>query len=289
VQISYLGYPNTTGLSAMDYRLTDARCDPPGLTERFHTETLLRIEPSFLCYRPPSDAGAVAALPARTTGCITFGSFNNFAKVTPAMLRTWAAILRQVSGSRLILKAKGLSSPAARQRVLGMFAAEQIDAQRIELLGQQPSYARHLEAYARIDIALDTFPYCGTTTTCEALWMGVPVISRAGPTHVSRVGCSILSSAGLPQFVAETEAQYIAISARLAEDSKALSEMRLGMRQRLAQSQLCDEQAFVRGVEAAYIRASQRSALTTDPAAGSTPPQTAASSDCNRTTEPKDR
>ena len=259
VQVTYLGYPDTTGMSAMDWRFTDARCDPSGAADACHSERLFRLDGGFLCYSPPEDVAPPAPLPALRTGCITFGSFNNLAKTTPRMLGIWARILLAVSRSRLVLKCRGLNSAAARESVRQAFAAAGVEDHRVELLGPLLSRTDHLRAYDRIDIALDTFPYCGTTTTCEALWMGVPVITLAGPTHVSRVGASLLAAAGLdghdaPALVAADEEQYVALAVRLAEDVESLSALRAQMRQRMLASALCDRGRLVKAVESAYQR-----------------------------------
>ncbi|HEY6336808.1 MAG TPA: tetratricopeptide repeat protein, partial [Alphaproteobacteria bacterium] len=169
VEMSWLGYPATTGLETVDYRLTDALADPPGETERFHTETVLRLPRCFLCYRPPSDAPRVTPPPSSHAGRITFGSFNNLTKVTPDVVACWSAILAEVPGSRLLLKSKQAGDSATATRYLALIAAYGIDADRIELAAWTPSTEDHLSLYRRVDIALDPFPYNGTTTTCEAL------------------------------------------------------------------------------------------------------------------------
>jgi protein O-GlcNAc transferase len=252
VQISYLGYPDTTGLSAMDYRLTDAYADPPGLTDSLHAERLLRLTPSFLCYRPPPDAPPVLPPPASNGNGITFGSFNVLRKLTTNMMDAWASILRAVPRSRLLLKTRGLQSPEVRQRLLSLFARAHIEADRVELLPAVPSVVAHLELYNRVDIALDTFPYHGTTTTCEALWMGVPVISLAGPRHVSRVGVSILNNIGRAEWVAASKDDYVAKAVRLAEDLSQLTAARASMRDRMKTSPLMNAHAFVNELQSAY-------------------------------------
>jgi predicted O-linked N-acetylglucosamine transferase (SPINDLY family) len=194
----------------------------------------------------------VGELPALKAGHVAFGSFNNFAKVTTPMLKLWGRIVAGVPGSRLVLKAMSLGSESARRRVLEVLAGEGIAAQRVEMMGHEPAHARHLEQYDRVDIALDTFPYCGTTTTCEALWMGVPVVTLAGPTHVSRVGASLLANVGMDRLVAASAEQYIAIATALAGDVPALARMRAEMRQRMIASGLCDVSRLARAVEDAY-------------------------------------
>jgi predicted O-linked N-acetylglucosamine transferase (SPINDLY family) len=255
VQMTYLGYPDTTGLPTVDYRITDAVSDPPGTTEQYHTEQLLRLEGCFLCYRPHEDAPPVAELPAARSGQITFGCFNNLAKLTGPMLRLWARILHATAGSRLLLKDKSFASAQTRERLLAELASEGISPDRIGLLGYEPACQKHLDLYARVDVALDTYPYCGTATTCEALWMGVPVVSLAGRSHVSRVGHSLLNAAGLPELAAPDEPSYITVATDLAHDLPKLASLRLGLRERMKQSALMDAPAFMRRLESAYRRA----------------------------------
>jgi predicted O-linked N-acetylglucosamine transferase (SPINDLY family) len=243
VQVTYLGYPNTTGLSTMDFRLTDADADPPGTTEAHHTEKLVRLGGGFLCYTAPTPSPAPRATAIR--GPITFGTFNDFAKVTPAMLSTWAEILRAVPDSKLLMKSEALSDAPMQSSLHARFAADGISADRVVLLGKEPSFQKHLEAYHRIDIALDTFPYHGTTTTCEALWMGVPVVTLAGRAHLARVGVSLLKQVGLSELIAADEAGYVAIATRLAMDRERLGQISgERLRQRMAQSPLMDRQRF---------------------------------------------
>jgi len=251
VQVTYLGYPNTTGLPTMDYRVTDESADPTGQTERLHTEELIRLPEGFLCYRPPENAPEVSSLPALGTGNITFGSFNNRAKITPEIVEDWSTILRSVPGSRLILKAKALNDKGTRQTLWEMFSGNDVVQKRVELIGYLP-FEQHLQLYNRIDIGLDTFPYHGTTTTCEALWMGVPVITLAGETHVSRVGVSLLSRVGLPELIAESSEDYIQKAAQLAGDVERLQELRANLRPAMIRSPLTDGAGFTRSLEGAY-------------------------------------
>ncbi len=237
VQATYLGYPNTTGLPTMDWRIVDAITDPPG-AEAWHTEKLARLDHCFLCYSPPDHAPPIReAAPAAP---LTFGSFNSIRKLSPGVVRVWSRVLEQAPESRLLLKARGLSSPFARRNILDQFAARGIAPQRIELADMVPSKPDHLAWYHRLDIALDTFPYNGTTTTCEALWMGVPVVTLAGSIHAGRVGASLLSAAGMPDLIARSEDDYVSIAAGLARNSSSLAEVRATMRRRLAGSPLMD-------------------------------------------------
>jgi predicted O-linked N-acetylglucosamine transferase (SPINDLY family) len=252
VQMTYLGYPDTTGLATMDYRITDAFADPPGQSEKFHTEKLIRLPKCFLCYTPPKDAPQPAEAPSLKSGHITFGCFNAMLKINPALIAAWARILQQIPNSRLLLKCRAFADTTARQRILSQFAGHNIAADRLELQGWLVSRANHLALYNEIDIALDTFPYNGTTTTCEALWMGVPVIALAGNTHAGRVGVSILSTLKLKKLIAPSPAQYVKLAVKLAGDPEELTKLHLGLRERLAKSSLTDASAFAREMEQAY-------------------------------------
>jgi predicted O-linked N-acetylglucosamine transferase (SPINDLY family) len=252
IQATWLGYPNTTGLTAMDWRLTDAIADPPGASEPHHTERLAYLPHGFLCYRPPTVAPPVAPLPALAAGFVTFGSFNNLAKVTPAVVSAWADVLRRVADSRLMLKSGAFADAATRRRYAGLFAEAGIAAQRLELLPQNAATDLHLAQYHRVDVALDPFPYNGTTTSCEALWMGVPVLTLAGRRHAGRVGASLLTGLGQGQLIAQDEADYVARAAALAGDLAALAALRAGLRSRLAASALCDGRRFAQDMEAVY-------------------------------------
>ncbi len=258
VQVTWLGYPNTTGLAAMDYRFTDAIADPVGETDRFHTEKLVRLPQGFLCYGAPSDSPPVGALPQVQAGHVTFGCFNNLSKLTPAALALWAQLLARVPGARLALKSFGLAGENVRQALRERFAAHGVAQERLEILGPEASFTGHLGRYGAIDVALDTFPYNGTTTTCEALWMGVPVITLAGRTHVSRVGSSILRRVALGELVAQSAEEYVGKAAQLATDTGRLRELRSGMRARMQASPLLDAPAFTRHVESAYRTMWQR-------------------------------
>ncbi len=252
IQVSWLGYPNTTGLSAVDYRLTDAIADPEGRADSVHSETLVRLAECFLCYAPPADAPPVSSLPAAANSHITFGSFNNLAKITSEMVQVWAAILDRVPGARLLLKSRLLSDEAARKRYQDMFAAHGIGAGRVELISAIPSISGHLGAYERVDIALDSFPYNGTTTTCEALWMGVPVVTLLGDRHAGRVSATLLSAIGLPELAAENKEAYIETAVKLAGDLDRLSALRHELRPRMATAPLCDAPSFARKMETAF-------------------------------------
>ncbi|MEW6259900.1 MAG: tetratricopeptide repeat protein [Thermodesulfobacteriota bacterium] len=251
VQVTYLGYPDTTGLKTMDYRLTDVDADPPGMTESLHTERLLRLETGFLCYRPREDAPEVAPAPCTRTGFVTFASFNNLAKISDIVLDAWCRILQRTPGSRMIVKAQPLRDVEVRQWLIKRFVDRGVDSDRIRMEGML-SYRDHLGLYNDVDIALDTFPYHGTTTTCEALWMGVPVLTAAGRTHVSRVGCSILHRIGMDELVAFSLEDYVEKAVELAIDNRRLVLLRQGMRHRIRASTLVDGRSVTGCLEKAY-------------------------------------
>jgi protein O-GlcNAc transferase len=244
VTATWLGYPGTTGLPTMDYRITDALADPPGAADRLHTERLVRLPRGFLCYEPPAEAPPVASLPALTSGRVTFGSFNNLLKVTPEVVALWGQVLRALPQARLVLKATLLSDNGVRRRYLDLFAAGGVGPDRIELREPVAGIAGHLAVYGEIDIALDPFPYNGTATTCEALWMGVPVVTLVGDRHASRVGSSLLHRLSLQHLAAATPEAYLEAAAALARDLAGLACLRAGLRERMLASSLCDEAGF---------------------------------------------
>lgn len=256
VQVSWLGYPNTTGMTEMDYRLTDAIADPEGAADARHSETLLRLPDGFLCFQAPTlvptESPDVAPVPAIASGHVTFGSFNNLPKTGPQVVEVWAQVLRDVPGSRLLMKSGQLRDENQCEKFRETFAAFGIAGERIEFMPKIPALSDHLAAYGRVDIALDPFPYNGTTTTCEAAWMGVPTIALRGARHAARVGASILTQLGLTELIAETTESYVEIAASLARDLDRLANLRSDLRPRLQASPLCDAQGFCRNMERAY-------------------------------------
>ena len=251
VQVTYLGYLNTTGMAAMDYRFTDAWCDPPGVSDDLHTETLIRLEGGLLCLGVPHDSPEVEALPALRSGFPTFGCFNNSAKITPDVIALWGGILRSVPDSHLLLKSKQFADPVNRRRYLGLFGEQGIEPARVELEGIG-TWREYLERHHRVDIALDPFPYAGGTVTCHALWMGVPVITLAGRLGFARTGVSILSAIGLPELIADSRADYVAKAAALARDFDRLERLRAGLRARMQDSPLMDSRRCVATLEKSY-------------------------------------
>jgi predicted O-linked N-acetylglucosamine transferase (SPINDLY family) len=252
VQVSWLGYPDTTGLAAVGHRFTDAVADPPGATEALHTEALVRLAGGAWCYRPPEACPDVAPLPSAERGFVTFGSFNALAKVAPGTVALWSRVLERVPGSRLLLKSTGLGDEGVRSAIAARFARHGIGAERLRLLPWEPSPRHHLELYGEVDVALDTSPYHGTTTTCEALWMGVPVVSLTGRTHVSRVGASLLERVGLGALACSTSEGYVEQAVMLASRPAELSALRASLRERVRRSPLADARRLARAIEDAY-------------------------------------
>ena len=249
VQITWLGYPNTTGLPTVDYRIVDRVTDPPGHAESLNVEQLLYMPHAFSVYEAPGNLPPVEAPPNRGAGFITFGCFNNLPKLNDALISTWSVILRRVVGSRILLKNLAFAFESPRKQLLDAFQRNGIGAERVDFMGYTPVKREHLAAYGRIDIALDTFPYNGTTTTCESLIMGVPVITRSGQDHRSRVGASLLQALGLKSLVSSDENKYIDAAVRLAGDTAKLDELRNNLRERMQSSTLMDASGFTRELE----------------------------------------
>lgn len=251
VQATWLGYPNTTGLKTMDYRLTDSVADPDD-SDDYYTEKLVRLSHGFLCFEPLTQMPEVSPLPALTNGYITFGCMNNFSKVTDEVLDLWQRLLKQIPGSRLLLKAKQLADEGVKDRVINFFQDHEIESSRLSLHGQMPSRDDHFAQYHHIDIALDPFPYNGTTTTCEALWMGVPVVCLNGDRHAGRVGASLMTHAGLPQLIATDKDHYLSICKDLSGDFERLAQLRKCLRATLQGSDLCNSKQFTHDIEAVF-------------------------------------
>jgi predicted O-linked N-acetylglucosamine transferase (SPINDLY family) len=248
VQVAYLGYCSTTGLDAIDYRLSDPYLDPPDANLAFYSEETVRLPRSYWCYEPDETAPEIGALPAAEAGYITFGCLNNFAKVSSDALDLWMEILKTSPQARLLLHAP---EGRGREAVLERFTRRGILAARLEFVGKTPR-RDYLQSWRKIDVALDPFPYGGGITTCDAIWMGVPVVTLSGKTAVGRAGRSILSIIGLPELVAETPRQYLEIAISLAADPPRLAELRSTLRGRMLHSPLCDARGLARDLEAAY-------------------------------------
>ncbi|MEX1108696.1 MAG: tetratricopeptide repeat protein, partial [Dongiaceae bacterium] len=254
VQMSWLGYPNTTALPTMDYRLTDAIADPPG-SESLMTERPIRIEGGFLAYRPPSAMPAIGPGPAARGLAPRFGCFNNGFKLTAPTFALWTQLLERVPESRLVLRASSLRDPDALAALRRDLVAAGIDTDRVEFPPYAPTLAEGLAGYNDIDVALDPTPYNGTTTSCEALWMGVPVVTLAGDRHAARVGASLLFHAGLDELIAETPDRYVEIAAGLATDPARLAGLRANLRPRLDASPLGDARRLAAAFEREFARA----------------------------------
>jgi len=252
VQMTWNGYPNTTGMSAMDYRLTDAHCDPPGSTEHLHTERLLRLPEIFMSWQVPADAPEPGPIPAIHNGHITYGSFNGCYKLTETTLQLWSDLLERDERARLVLAA--MPDGNARLRVSRAFERRGIDPGRVEFRGRV-GHEAFLDLHRDVDIALDPFPYHGTTTTCFSLWMGVPVITLLGDSHASRVGGTLLAGAGLPELIAHDADEYVQIACALGADIGALTSLRAGLRKRLSASALTDGYACARALHVACRQA----------------------------------
>ena len=250
IQVTWLGYVNTTGLSAIDYRLTDIIADPIGEADDLHSETLLRLPNGFQCYKGDQTVIANVNLPQKSNGYITFGSFNNLSKVTPEVIQVWSKILHAIPNSQLILKGSQLKHDTTQ--FIKLFNKEGISEDQIKLYGMLPNKDDHLKLYNAIDIGLDPFPFNGATTTCEALWMGVPVITLLGDRHVARVGASILTNIGLTDFIAQDIDDYVELAIKMAANTDYLQETRQGLRERMESSPLCNGKSFACDIENAY-------------------------------------
>jgi len=248
IQMTYLAYPGTTGLPQMDYRLTDPYIDPPGQSDEHYSERSLRLPHTYWCFAPPPEAPAVNDLPLRSTGRITFGSANASAKASKLIFGAWAEILARVPNSRLLMHSRIGSH---RDELRNRLAQGGVDPSRIDFVGFLPT-DQYFANYSNFDIALDTHPYAGGTTTCDALWMGVPVVTLAGATAISRGACSILSNVGLDDLVTHRVEDYVAKACELAADVDRLRELRATMRDRMLASPLMNAKQFARDVEAAY-------------------------------------
>lgn len=244
LQVNYLGYPNTVGMPTVNCRIVDSITDPVGASDRLAVEKLVRLDPCFLCYRPAADAPEVNAPPVLTNGYVTFGSFNAGQKFSEACVAMWARVLLAVPGSRLFLKGFDLAAEEVRAFVHERFAREGVARERIEMQAFTATMTDHLRLYHRVDIGLDTFPYHGTTTTCEAFHMGIPVVTLEGSVHAARVGSSLLRAVGLPELIARSEDEFVKIAAELASDPVRSAALRASLRERQAKGPLGDEPGF---------------------------------------------
>ena len=254
VQVTYLGYPNTTGIEAIDYRLTDEYADPAGSSDAFYTETLVRLPHGFLCYSPPSNVPCIVPPPSQSRNYISFGCFNNLSKITPEVVAVWCELLNKLPASKIIIKNGSMTDLPTCERYKKYFSDHGIKEERVTFIGRTSSLTTHLAKYGQVDIALDTFPYNGTTTTCEALWMGVPVVTLTGKLHAGRVGMSLMKQVGLDSLVADTVSSYVNIALSLANEESYLVNLRHSLRETLSGSALCNAGQFVQELEDAYKR-----------------------------------
>jgi protein O-GlcNAc transferase len=252
VQLAYGNHVSTTGLATVDARLTDPWLEPQGAPFIDAEERLLRLETGHLSYSAPASP-EVDALPALRSGVITFGVFNNIAKLSDAAIETWGEVLRQVPRSRILIKGYGLDSRRGQERLLAFFARQGIEPSRIDLIGHVTGQLDNFATLAKADLALDPFPFTGGMSTVETLWMGIPVVSLAGPSLVHRIGLSYLARAGFADWVVDSRHRYVDLAVALAGDLRRLAETRRTMRDRLRRSVLFDVAAHAREVEAAYL------------------------------------
>ena len=252
IQVTWLGYPNTTGLSMVDYRITDSLADPEGITDSIHSETLLRLDNGFLCFEGDKNIPIQNAIPYDKNGYFTFGSFNNYVKVTPEVIEVWAQILNEVPKSKLILKSSQFADKDTKGRCIKLFKKQGVAKERLNLVAMLPNPNDHMSFYGELDLALDPFPYNGTTTTFEALWMGVPTLTLSANVHANRVGESILSRIGLGSFVSHSKEDYIKLAKLKSESLDELRVLRGSLRDSMIHSPLCDQQDFVQQMEHAY-------------------------------------
>lgn len=269
--LTWIGFPASPGLRSVDFRITDAACDPVG-HPWIGLERPLRIDPCYVPYRPPASAPEIAPAPRHANGHITFGSFSSIMKLTDSTIPLWAETLHRVPASRLIYKAVQLTDHELRDDVRSRMAAAGIPVDRVSIEGPAAGPAATMAEYARVDISLDTFPYHGMTTTCESLWMGVPMIALAGEISAARVNCSLLACAGLSDLVAHTPGEYAELAARLASDTHRLDTLRSsgpdGLRSRIERSPLRDEVGHTRRLQGAIREQWRAWCATQAPRAG---------------------
>ncbi|MBI5142606.1 MAG: tetratricopeptide repeat protein [Nitrospirae bacterium] len=260
VQITWLGYPNTTGLDSMDWMITDAVLNPPG-TDALFTERLIRLDDGFACFRPWQQAAPgkfapdTGPSPSSKNGFVTFGSLNDLTKINDRVIALWSRVLLAVPGSRMLIFRNTLRGSVLK-RIEGMFAANGIPPARLDLGSELPAtqheISGYMNIYNEIDIALDTSPWSGHATTCETLWMGVPVVTLRGETRAGRLSASALTSAGLPGLIAKSEDEYVSIAAELASKENFRADLRMSLRNMLTTSPLCDAADFAQRLEDAY-------------------------------------
>lgn len=253
IQVTWLGYPNTTGIKQMDYRIADAFTDPPhSVADSLVTERLMRLPGALISYDPLRRTPGISSLPAIKHGFITFGFFGNRSKVSPATIKLWSRTLKAVPGSRLLIKSDFAPDPAFRNELLTAFAEHGVGRKRIGFMPAQASPTQHLKSYAEIDLSLDSYPYTGTITTCESLWMGVPMLTLTGSEHRSRVSGSLLHQLGLNDWIADDPDKFVQLAEQHTADLDSLSSLRARLRDIFRQSTLHDTAHFTRDMESLY-------------------------------------
>jgi predicted O-linked N-acetylglucosamine transferase (SPINDLY family) len=250
VQVTYPGYFDTTGLEEIDYFLTDSQMSPPQ-SQQYHTEEIFPLADTCFCYNIPGESPEVVASPVIENGYITFGMYSNPTKITPKIAKLWSRIMQNSKGSRLKMISKGTQDEKLASIFLKVLEDAGISPERVDICGKMPM-RDYLREYCKVDIMLDTYPYNGGATTCDALWMGVPVISLVGEHHFSRVGLSLLSAVGLDYFACKNEDEYVAKATVLASKPEALNKIRVQLRQRMKASDMCNPQKQAKNMEDAY-------------------------------------
>ena len=258
IQITWHGHLNTTGLKAIDYRFTDTIADPEYQGVDQYSEELYRLSVCTYCYAAPVVAQNESIKPKNLSSHLTFGSFNNLCKITPEVVDLWATVLSSIPNSRLLLKNRSFTCDSTRNIFYEKFSTHGIERSRIDMAGYVDSKKSHLDCYDQVDIGLDTFPFNGATTTCEALWMGVPVLTLSGDRHVSRIGATMLNAVGLSEMVALNKNEFVQKAMRLANDPKGLMQLRAILRKRMKDSPLCNSRHFAHQIELAYREIWQR-------------------------------
>jgi predicted O-linked N-acetylglucosamine transferase (SPINDLY family) len=251
VQATYIGYPGTTGLTAIDYCITDSIIAPADISQKWYTEKLCNLHGPFFSYSPPVQAPSIGPLPVQENGYITFGVFHNLTKVPDEVVHLWSQILQKLPESKILWQAKAFAEMETRDRTLERFAQYDVSASRITLHAAT-NLEEHLELHNSVDISLDTYPWTGHTTTCHSLWMGVPIITMAGENHRSRLGKTTLVHAGLPELVSSDASDYVTKNIQLAKDVQRLSRYRANLRRQLQASQIMDYRNFVANLENMY-------------------------------------
>jgi predicted O-linked N-acetylglucosamine transferase (SPINDLY family) len=251
IQVTWLGFPATSGVKTIDYRITDHYADPEGMTEHLNVETLWRLPGMFCCYKAHENSPApIDHPPSEDNGYVTFGCFNNFARVSDGTLDSWAKILARVPDARLLLEIVGIENASFKSDIEKRLVSRGLPIERVILEARKRENQYVL--YNRIDIALDPFPSNGGTTSMDTLWMGVPLITKAGDQFFARLGTTILGHAGLPELIAQTPDEYVDLAVNLATDRSRLRNLRHRLRERVAATPLMDDKAFARNMEDAY-------------------------------------